>query len=101
MFFFSFFNVIFRFLADLVDSFGWCQKTKARNQLKLSVKSLSKGDFKIATSEMEEFDFELLKEELLTQPIEGKVDKEGGQLFHRNSAAGLWLRNVSSKEKII
>lgn len=45
---------------------------------------------------MEEFDFELLKEELLTQPIEGKVDKEGGQLFHRNSTARLWLRNVSS-----
>lgn len=45
---------------------------------------------------MEEFDFELLKEELLTRPIEGKIDKKNGQLYHRNTAAGLWLRNVSS-----
>lgn len=32
---------------------------------------------------MEEFDFELLKEELLTQPI------------NRSSTGGLWQRNVS------
>jgi len=38
---------------------------------------------------MEEFEFELLKTELLTQPIEGK---DGAQLFHRKvslTSAGL------------
>lgn len=84
-----------RFLADLVDSFGGRRKTEAHNQLKPSVRSLFSEDVKSAASKMEEFDFELLKEELLTQPI----DKEGSQLFHRNSTAGLWLRNVSSNWK--
>lgn len=42
--------------------------------------------------EMEDFEFELLKAELLTQPIE----KEGSQLFHRKVSLGSsWIKKVS------
>lgn len=41
---------------------------------------------------MEKFEFELLKAELLTQPME----KDGNQLFHRKASQNSsWLKSVS------
>jgi hypothetical protein len=49
------------------------------------------------SKEMEEFEFELLKTELLTQPIE----KDGSQLFHRKSSTGSWIKKVSVQGVIV
>jgi hypothetical protein len=49
------------------------------------------------SKEMEEFEFELLKTELLTQPIE----KDGSQLFHRKLSTGSWIKKVSVQGVIV
>lgn len=44
---------------------------------------------------MEEFDFELLKSDLLVQP----AGKEGSQLFHRTVTQNtIWLQDVSKSD---
>lgn len=85
----------FRFIADLIDSFGgrWTTTpTESETRLKQSVIDFFANDSQKVPKEMEEFEFELLKAELLTQPIE----KEGSQLFHRKASLGSsWIKKVS------
>lgn len=87
---------ICRFIVGLIDFFG-IRKTTTETQLKQSVIKLFVKDAQKTSDEMEEFEFELLKAELLTQPIE----KEGNQLFHRKvSLNSSWIKSVSgSKSK--
>lgn len=80
-------------MVDLIDTIGgrW-QSTTSDNEhrVKRSFAQLfAKDSQKIAEEEMEEFDFELLKADLLTQPME----KDGNQLTQRNVPS--WIRNVS------
>lgn len=83
------FLALCRFIVDLIDTISgrWQTSTDNENRLKQSVISLFVDSTK-PPEEMEEFEFELLKAELLTQPME----KDGSQLFHRNTS---WLRKVS------
>lgn len=85
----------FRFVVDLIDGFGgrWTTaSTESETRLKQSVIDFFASDAQKNPKEMEEFEFELLKAELLTQPIE----KEGSQLFHRKASLGTsWIKKVS------
>lgn len=83
------FLALCRFIVDLIDTISgrWQTSTDNENRLKQSVINLFVDSTK-PPEEMEEFEFELLKAELLTQPME----KDGSQLFHRNTS---WLRKVS------
>lgn len=84
----------FRFLFDLIHTLGkrWHFSTETENKPKQSETSLFATDQLTTPEDMEEFEFERLKEELLTQPME----KEGNQLFHRKlSRTSSWIREVS------
>ena len=83
----------FRFVVDLIESFGgrWTSSSASDTENKKAKKSVIKFFFcgsEKKFGEMEEFEFELLKTELLTQPLE----KDGNQLFHRNTS---WIKKVS------
>lgn len=84
------FFALCRFIVDLIDTISgrWQTSTDNENRLKQSVINLFVKDSAKPPEEMEEFEFELLKAELMTQPME----KDGSQLFHRNTS---WLRKVS------
>lgn len=87
--------IIFRFIVDLIDSLGGRSadaSTESEAQLKKSVINFFASDAPKISTEMEEFEFELLKTELLTQPIE----KEGSQLFQRKTSTGSSIKKVSA-----
>lgn len=81
-----------RFLVDLIDSFAerWHWESIKAKCDKFTIK-----EKRNVVDDMDDFEFELLKAELLTQPME----KNGSQLFHRKSSeAALWTKsNVSLK----
>lgn len=85
----------FRVIANIIDSFGgrWTTtSTETETRLKQSVIDFFSNEEQKVPKEMEEFEFELLKAELLTQPIE----KEGSQLFQRKASLGSsWVKKVS------
>lgn len=89
------FFFISRFIVDLIDSFGGrsaAASAESEAQLKKSVINFFASDEAKISTEMEEFEFELLKTELLTKPIE----KEGSQLFQRKASTGSWIKKVSA-----
>jgi hypothetical protein len=95
---YNFLSFNFRFVVDLIDTFSdrWkTTSTESETRLKQSVIDFFASNAQPISKEMEEFEFELLKAELLTQPIE----KEGSQLFHRklNSSLGSSLVKKVSK----